>query len=113
MDPVRRSSDDELCGFVEEGADGWRALTVFGAVLGRHAGRDDAVDQVLEVGLPSLTERWTLRHRASGDEEVVCITEANADGVTVALGYYSLPGVPKQAITAEQLARGEWELRRD
>jgi hypothetical protein len=41
---------------------------------------------------------------------VVCIQEANAAAVTVALGYYSLPGVPTQTITAAQLRSGEWEM---
>jgi hypothetical protein len=85
---------------------------VFGAVLGRHVGRQDAVDQVLTEGLASLSERWTLRHGDNGDEEVVCIQEANPGAVKVARGYYSLPGVPTLTITAAQLATGEWQLFR-
>ena len=108
---MRRPSDGELCGYVDERAGQWHAVTVFGAELGRHDSRADAVDQVLVEGLPSLAERWTLRHR-DGAEEVVCIQEANAGSVTVALGYYSLPGVPTRTITAAQLATGEWELHR-
>jgi hypothetical protein len=30
--------------------------------------------------------------------------------VTVARGYYSLPGVPTLTITAAQLSSGEWEM---
>jgi hypothetical protein len=111
MDEVRRQSDGELCGHVEEQAGEWYALTVFGAVLGRHDLRQGAVDQVLTDGLASLAEHWTLRHGENGEEEVVCIQEANAAAVTVALGYYSLPGVPTLTITAAQLASGEWEMR--
>jgi hypothetical protein len=111
VDAVRRHADGELCGFVEERAGQWCALTVFGAVLGRHARGEDATNQVLAEGLTSLAERWTLRHGEHGGEEVVCIQEANADSVTVALGYYSLPGVPTLTITAAQIASGEWELR--
>jgi hypothetical protein len=107
---VRRASDDELCGRVEEREGEWCALTVFGAVLGRHGVRQDAVDQVLTEGLACLSERWTLRRGDSGDEGVVCIQEANPAAVTVALGYYSLPGVPTLTITAAQLSSGEWEL---
>jgi hypothetical protein len=110
MEEVRRTSDDELCGHVEERAGQWYALTVFGAVLGRHDVRQDAVDQVLTEGLASLSERWRLRRADSDDEEVVCIQEANPAAVTVALGYYSLPGVPTLTITAAQLTSGEWEL---
>jgi hypothetical protein len=112
VDEVRRPGDGELCGHVEERDGGWRALTVFGAVLGRHDHREDAVEQVLTEGLASLAERWTLRRADGGDDEVVCIQEANSETVTVALGYYSLPGVPTLTITKEQLASGEWELYR-
>jgi hypothetical protein len=85
---------------------------VFGAVVGEHDRREDAVDQVLRDGLASLAERWTLRSGATGDEEVVCIQEASADGVTVARGYYSMPGVPTLRITAAELASGTWVLSR-
>ena len=112
MDQVRRIDDDELCGHVDERGGQWLALTVFGAELGRHDLRDQAVDQVLTEGLASLTERWMLRPGDGGEAEVVCIQEANPARVTVALGYYSLPGVPSLTITAAQLAAGEWELTR-
>ncbi len=112
MDAVRRPSDDELCGHVEQRAGAWRALTVFGGLLGTHERRQAAVAQVLDEGLASLAERWTLRRRGDRDEEVVCIQEANAAAVTVALGYYSMPGVPTLTISAAQLAAGEWELHR-
>ena len=69
-----------------------------------------ATDQVLTEGLASLAERWTLRQRDSGEEEVVCIQEANASAVTVARGYYSMPGVPTLTITAAQIRSGEWEM---
>ena len=111
MDEVRRSSDGELCGQVEQRDGQWCALTVFGAELGRHDRREDAVEQVLAEGLAALAERWTLRHR-DGEDEVVCIQEANTARVTVARGYYSMPGVPTLTITAAQLADGEWQLHR-
>jgi hypothetical protein len=112
VDEVRRPDDDELCGYVDHRDGQWCALTVFGGILGTHVDRDAARRQLLDEGLASLAERWTLRHGESGDEEVVCIQEANATSVTVALGYYSLPGVPRLTITARQLASGEWEMRR-
>jgi hypothetical protein len=110
MEELRRPSDGELCGYVEERSGQWCALTVFGAVLGRHERRQDATDHVLTDGLASLAERWTLRHGGTGEEEVVCIQEANAAAITVARGYYSMPGVPTLTITAAQIASGEWEL---
>ena len=112
MEEVRRPTDDELCGHVEQCDGQWRALVVFGSLLGIHATRDTAVQQLLDEGLASLAERWTLRRGESGAEEVVCIQEANASTVTVARGYYSMPGVPILTITTRQLAAGEWVLHR-
>ena len=112
MEAVRRADDGELCGYVEQRGGEWHALTVFGAELGRHDVRAGAVDHVLEHGLSSLAERWTLRDGATGEEEIVCIVEANVRSVTVARGWYSMPGVPTLRITTDQLASGEWELRR-
>jgi hypothetical protein len=110
MEEVRRPDDDELCGFVDERDGKWHALTVFAATLGVHDDRDDAVAHVLTEGLASLAERWMLRR--DGEEEIVCIQEANPARVTVALGYYSLPGVPTLTITADQLASGELRFSR-
>jgi hypothetical protein len=112
MDEVRRDEDGELCGQVDERDGRWRALTVFGGVLGEHEDGVDAVDHVLRDGLASLAERWTLHDPATGADEVVCIQEANPGGVTVAVGYYSMPGVPTRTITAAELASGEFVLRR-
>ena len=109
---VRRDGDDELCGHVDEVDGVWWARTVFGAVLGTHADESAARDQVLAEGMTSLTERWTLRNGETGEEEVVCIQEANPSRVTVALGYYSLPGVPSLTLTVDQLVSGEWTLHR-
>lgn len=110
VEALRRPSDGETCGYIDELEGQWHALTVFGALLGRHDQRSDAADQVLDEGLASLAERWNLRHGEGGDAEVVCIQEANAGAVTVARGYYSLPGVPTLTITRDQLDSGEWEL---
>src|SRR5215213_6250167 len=84
MEAVRRPSDGELCGYVEQGDGRWHSLTVFGAVLGSHDQRPSAAAPVLSEGLSSLAERWSLRHGESGDEEVVRIQEANDGAVTVA-----------------------------
>ena len=113
MEALRRPSDGELCGYVEQRDGRWHALTVFGAVLGSHDQRAGAARQVLDDGLSSLAARWTLRHGGSGEEEVVCIQEVDDGAVTLALGYYSLPGVPTLTITRDQLAAGEWQLHLD
>jgi hypothetical protein len=112
VDAVRRPDDDELCGHIDRRDGHWVALTVFGGVLGNHDSPEAARGQILDEGLASLADRWTLRHPESGSEELVCIQEANAAGVTVARGYYSLPGVPTLTITAGQIASGEWEMHR-
>lgn len=112
MDQVRRTHDDELCGHVTLDGEQWTALTVFGVALGRHRERGDAVEQVLVEGLAVLADRWTLRERATGHEQVVCIQEASIESVTVALDYYAMAGVPTLTITSRQLASGEWELTR-
>jgi hypothetical protein len=80
--------------------------------LGVHDRRDDAERQVLDVGLASLAERWMLIDAATGEEQVVCIQQASPSSVTVALDYYSLPGVPTTTIAARDLASGRWQLQR-
>ncbi len=109
---VRRETDGELCGHVVEQPGRWQALTVFGGLLGTHESREDATHQVLEAGLASLAERWQLRRPGSDEAEVVCIQEAHPGGVTLALGYYSLPGVPTMQVSRWQLDAGEWLLER-
>ena len=112
MEEVRRPSDDELCGFVAPVDGVWLATVVFGSPIGRHDEREGAVEQVLTEGLSSLAERWTLHTTATGEDEVVCIVEAHPGAVTLALGYYSMPGVPTLRITADRLAAGDYRLTR-
>jgi hypothetical protein len=109
---VRRVDDNELCGYVDNRDSEWHAVTIFGGHLGTHDRREDAEHQVLDVGLASLAERWTLVDRASGEEQVVCIQQVSPSEVTVALGYYSLPGVPTQTVSRGELASGRWALDR-
>ncbi len=111
MDEIRRD-DGELCGFVRADGDAWVATTVFGAMLGDADSRESADRLVREVGLASLAERWLLRDGAAGDEQIVCIQEASPEGVTVALDYYSMPGVPTLRITRADLDTGRYTLRR-
>jgi hypothetical protein len=112
VEEIRRAEDGELCGRVVERDGRWEARTVFGGVLGSHADRADARDQVLAEGLASLAERWTLRDGQTGDEEIACIVEAGPDAVTVVLGYAPEPGAPVRTITATELAAGTWSLTR-
>jgi hypothetical protein len=112
MDEVRRDHDGELCGHVDQRDDGWCALAVFGAVLGHHDDRDAAVQQLLTEGLPCLAERWTLRDGSTGDEQIVCIQEANPASVTLALDSYSMTGVPTLTVTRDELDTGRWQLLR-
>ncbi|HEX9259113.1 MAG TPA: hypothetical protein VF855_06200 [Acidimicrobiales bacterium] len=112
MDEVRRETDGELCGFVTRTSMGWQSLTVFGVTLGDHDDREAATAHVIDAGLACLAERWQLRRRGEAHSEVVCIQEADRTGVTVALGYYSLPGVPTRRLSTDELRSGEWELLR-
>jgi hypothetical protein len=109
---VRRADDEELCGYVVAAGEAWQSMTVFGGVLGSHDERDGAIRHVLDVGLASLAERWILVDATTGEDQIVCIQEASPEGVTLALDYYSLPGVPSLALTTDDLAGGRWQLRR-
>lgn len=112
MIEIRREGDDELCGFVDRRDDGWHSLAVFGATIAVHDSSGAAEAAVRAEGLASLAERWTLLDRATGQEQIVCIQEADPDGVTLALDYHSLPGVPTLRIPRSDLAHGNWTLRR-
>jgi hypothetical protein len=108
-----RRDDGELCGFVAAGAEGWRALTVFGGLLGTHATDAEARDQVADLGLPSLAERWVLTETASGDHELVGIREVSPGHVVVGDPWYSLPGEQTRTVTVADLQAGRWRLERD
>lgn len=112
MEEVRRDVDGELCGFVERRDDCWAAMVVFGVEFGRHDSREQAVDHVRSGGLAALADRWTLHGADGADAQVVCIVEATPHAVTVALDYYSMPGVPTMTITTAELADGTWILQR-
>jgi hypothetical protein len=103
-------SDGELCGFIRPHADGWEALTVFGVVIELFTTRSEAEVIVRDRALAALAERWLLR-RPGHEEQIVCIQEASPDGVTVALDYYSMPGVPTLRIGRNQLDSGDVVLR--
>ncbi|UDY35101.1 hypothetical protein [Dermatobacter hominis] len=111
MFEVRRPADGELCGFVDDRDGRWRALAIFGGVLGSHASRGAAEADVLERGLSSLALRWQLVDRSASSDEVVCIQEARPGRVTVALAPYSMPGVPTRTLTNDELVGGDVELR--
>lgn len=103
MQEIRRESDDELCGFIAEVDGRWNALTIFGAPLARGLDRAGAEDLVLTDGLASLSERWHYRASPKDDWQTVVIVEANPRSVTLALGYYSMPGVETLTLSSEQI----------
>ena len=111
MEPIHRA-DGELCGFVRCVEGRWEAVAVFGSRLKWTSSRAMAEQIVREIGLASLADRWVLTSRLDGREQVVCVQEASPNGVTVALDYYSMPGVPTLRITREQIDGGEYSLRR-
>lgn len=105
-----RRDDGELCGYIEPRGDRWRSLTSFGATLGDHDGEADARQHVATQGLSALADRWTLIDGSTGEEQVVCIQQVSPAQIEVALGYYSLPGVPSMSIDLEELTAGRWRL---
>jgi hypothetical protein len=107
-----RRDDGELCGFVARHDGRWRSLTVFGSALGDHDDERDAQHHVITIGLAVLAERWVLIDRTTGDEQVVCIQHASPDEVTLALDYYSVPGVPTMTIPVDELSSGRWHIER-
>ena len=108
--PEIRRDDGELCGFVIETDEGWSATTVFGGRLGVHDSVESAVEHVLAEGLSSLADHWTLVDRSTGEQQIVCIQEASPQGVTLALDYYSMPGVPTLRLSRDELAGDRWQL---
>lgn len=104
MFEVRRPSDGELCGFVDEINGLWRSLAVFGGLLATYPDEAQATEHVLSVGLSSLAERWWFRNSPASEWQVVCIQEASPNSVRLALDYYSSPGVPTVTITRDQLS---------
>jgi hypothetical protein len=109
MIEVRRD-DGELCGFVANRGDRWAALTVFGVAVGEWSHEHEARQDVLGRGLALLAERWTLTDATTGESQVACIQHAGPDEVTLALDFYSLPGVPTLTIPSGDLAAGRWTL---
>lgn len=112
MEAIHRD-DGELCGFVRERDGQWHATTVFGSLIEATDSPAAATQVVREVGLAALAERWLLLDGTSAEAEVVCIQEASPDGVTLALGYFSMPGVPTLRITRDEIDNGRYVLRRD
>lgn len=109
MIEVRRE-DGELCGFVANRDERWAALTVFGVVVGEWNHEHEARDDVLGRGLALLSERWTLTDATTGESQITCIQQAGPDEVTLALGYYSLAGVPTLTLSVHDLLTGRWTL---
>jgi hypothetical protein len=106
VEEVRRAGDDELCGYVREDDGRWQALTVFLGVLAGFDTRHEAQGFVVDHGLSSLQRHWQYRAAPEGDWQTVLIQEARPGQVRLALGHYSLPGVPTLVVTAEDLASG-------
>lgn len=110
MIEIRRPEDNELCGFVEESDGSWHSYSVFGGLLASFADQVEAIEQVREMGLASLMERWWFRESPTSEWQVVCIQEASPESVRLALDYYSAPGVPTITVSRDQL-NSSMELR--
>ena len=106
MIEVRRADDNELCGSIREADGSWAACTIFGAVLADGMTQAEATDFVLEHGLAALLEPWAFIALPGEEVQVVRIVEANPSMVRLALGFYSLPGVPTVTLTSADLENG-------
>ena len=107
---IRRDDDNELCGYVVERDGAFEAQTVFGGLLGSHRSLQEAARAVAADGLRSLAAHWLLGAEGE-EEELVCIQSASPGSVTVAIGYYSMPGVPTVTVTRDDLVSGRRTLR--
>ncbi|MDO9484712.1 MAG: hypothetical protein Q7K25_01415 [Actinomycetota bacterium] len=110
MEAVRRPEDGELCGFISGEGQTWTPRAIFGGPLAKPTDRASAEELVRSTGLAALSEHWNYRESPAADWEPALIIEANPQSVTLALGYYSLPGVPtvtlsSELIVAQQLLR--------
>lgn len=87
--PHRRSSDDELVGYLRTDGDGVTPLCLTGFPLGEESDRDRAI-RVLEAdGLSVLAEAWSLDH--DGEIIEVRILTARPDAVVVVEAPYGYP----------------------
>ncbi|HEX2132466.1 MAG TPA: hypothetical protein VHH15_13000 [Actinophytocola sp.] len=80
--PVHRPDDGELIGYVEPGAAGHQARTLFGTPVGDPTTADDAEDTLLGLGLRYLADKWLLTVDGQADPVMVQIVEAAPDRVT-------------------------------
>jgi hypothetical protein len=103
---VRRADDNELCGAIREANGSWAACAIFGAVLADGMSQTEATNFVLEQGLATLSEPWAFIASPGEEEQVVRIVEASPSMVRLALGFYSLPGVPTVTLTSADLENG-------
>ncbi len=110
MEEVRRGNDRELCGVIQESNGSWAACTVFGAVLADGKTKSEATNYVLEHGLAVLSEPWILTTSSSKVDQVVRIIEASPSEVRLALGFYSVPGVPVITLSSTAL-ENDFSLR--
>jgi len=93
---IRRADDDELLGFVAVDPDGsgnHLASTGFGGLLGSHPDADSAEQQVREVGLSSLAERWWIF--ADGQWQHCWLIEASPDRVVAVISSYAFTARPE------------------
>jgi hypothetical protein len=92
--PYRRAEDDELLGYlcpVDDSAERFVPVTVFGYPLGNEADEHDAQHVLDSVGLSYLADRWLLTLDEHPDPISVEIVEASPDQVRVKNVDFSYP----------------------
>lgn len=98
LQEVRRTTDDELCGYIAQRGGAHVALTVFHGELATFDSDALARQHVLDHGLASLHRHWHFRNSPQEEWQLVLIQEARPGWARIVLGYYSLPGVPTREV---------------
>lgn len=91
MQPIYRTEDNELMGFIVESSNSknlWIPLSVFKIKIGMASSKDDAINFVLANGLQILTEKWEYFDESSNEWKICLILEANPDYVKIQEGIY-------------------------
>jgi hypothetical protein len=91
LEPIHRSSDGELVGYLSrEQRDGeplWIARALFGGELRAFPDREPAARFLGERGLPLLAEKWWYRADDGSDARLTFLVEARLGAVTVRFGH--------------------------
>lgn len=89
-EPIYRSEDNELLGYVKQNGTKWDCLTIFGCSFDSSSIKQEAMQIVQSKGLGVLTKQWQYFDKSSKAWHACVIIEASKNSVRVAPmdGYY-------------------------